>query len=174
MAFTLTNKQGYSAQLSVDLPKQFPSASSQQSVQMFSSFIFYLMIFNIVLMFIAGGWPLFNVMQLIATMSVLGMQMESPIDFVLKSSWHTLNLSNMSSLIFGQVPANLTLKYLRDHDGGMTVVLIPVAVMVSLMTYLLIRGLKKCESPKVKQWVEWMERAVLFRFLIKSVLATYI
>jgi len=101
MAFTLTNKQGYAAQLSVDLPKQFPSVDSQNAVYMFSDFLVYMMLVNIVLMIFAAGWPLFNSMQLIATLSVLGMQMESPVDFVLKELWRISNLSHMSTAIFG-------------------------------------------------------------------------
>jgi hypothetical protein len=174
MDFTLTNKQGYAAKLSVDLPKQFPSVDSQNAVFMFSDFLVYMMLVNIVLMILAAGWPLFNTMQLIATLSVLGMQMESPVDFVLKELWHISNLTKMSTTIFGTAPSSFTMKYLRDHDGGLTVVLLPVAMLVSLFCVLLIRGLKNSESPKVKSCVEWMERAVLFRFMIRSVLATYL
>lgn len=60
---------------------------------MFSKVILTLFSMNIVLIIVSAGWPLYNVLQLITAMSVLGMPMSAGADLVLKELWCLMNMS---------------------------------------------------------------------------------
>merc|ERR1712166_269833 len=130
--FTLTGKNGFKANMGVALPKQFASGAAAKTSAMFSNIICYMFGFNMLLtvVFWTYGWSLYNTMQLIATLSVLGMPMAP--------------------------------------------VLIPTVIVFTLFAHMVVKALSKVENEFVNKIAEALHKTIIFRFIIRAVLATFV
>lgn len=179
MHYTLTGKNGFKAKLSVDLPKQFPSKAEAETAKNFSYFIQGMFAINMIMIVFANGWPLFNVLQLLTVLSVLGMPMSPNTDLVLKDLWKCMNLmmpplnNLLNDQMFGRAPETAIGEYLRYHCTAFVLVLIPVIAVFCLFTYLLCSSLKRMDNDVARRVANWIESVVCFRMFIRTVMACF-
>merc|ERR1712166_1608765 len=175
--FTLTGKNGFKANMGVALPKQFASGAAAKTSAMFSNIICYMFGFNMLLtvVFWTYGWSLYNTMQLIATLSVLGMPMAPNVDQALKGVWDLMNFNSIFQVkVFGRAPVSDIAVYLNTYGSAMTLVLIPTVIVFTLFAYMVVKALSKVENEFVNKIAEALHRTIIFRFIIRAVLATFV
>jgi len=175
--FTLSGKNGFKANMGVALPKTHGSGAAARTSAMFANIICYLFGFNMLLtvVFWTYGWSLYNTVQLLATITFLGTPMAPNVEQVMMGLWNLINLNSIFQVkVFGRAPVSELAVYLNTYGSALTLVLIPAAIVFTLFAYMVIKALSKVENELVNKIAETLHRAIVFRFIIRAVLATFV
>jgi len=133
---------------------------------------------NMICVIFANGWPLFNVLQLMCTLSILGMPFSPNADLVLKAIWKFMNLmmaplgNSVNDQMFG-TPETAAMEYLKYHCAAFVLLVIPAAAVISTFTYLLCNSLKRIDNAYTQRIGTWIEATICFRLVFRTFIACF-
>lgn len=104
----------------------------------------------------------------------MDMPMTSGSHIVFVSLWDGLNLSYLNAKFFSLTSTNALAKYLAQYGSAFTLILIPAVIAITGVVYLATRSLAQSSNETVKKIVALIQKTVVFNFVIRAVLATFV
>lgn len=100
--------------------------------------------------------------------------MTSNANVVFESLWKGMNLSYLNQKFFSLTSTNALAKYFAQYGSAFTLILIPTIIAVTGVVYLVTRSLAQSSNESVKKVVAFVKKTVMFNFVIRAVLATFV
>lgn len=100
--------------------------------------------------------------------------MTSNVNVVLVSLWNGMNLSSLNAKYFSLTSTNALSKYMATYGSAFTLILIPAMIAFTGVVYLATRTIGQSSNEAVKKVVAYVQKTVVFRFVIRAVLATFV
>jgi hypothetical protein len=102
------------------------------------------------------------------------MPMTSNVNVVFVSLWNGMNLSSLNAKYFSLTSTNALSKYMATYGSAFALILIPAMIAFTGVVYLATRTIGQSSNETVKKVVAYVQKTVVFRFVIRAVLATFV